>query len=255
MKQKKRLKKPIRYFIMVVLITIMVFSGCKIILYAKHSHDNRVYFEDMASQVVINNIDNEDPYSFEVKYEELLKQNGDLSGWIRIEGTNIDYPVMLTSQDEQYYLRRGFDKDYDSYGVPFFNAEFDPYDNNHRVIYAHNNHDGSMFGGLEDYKDKNFYDNHRYIELDTLSAEEKYEIAYVIVCVDDPRSDLFVNFYDFIENNDESTFNAQINRYEALALYTTGVDVEYGDQLLTLSTCEYNHTNGRLVVIAKKLVD
>ena len=117
------------------------------------------------------------------------------------------------------------------------------------VIYGHHIKGGKMFGALEDYKSKSFYEEHKNIQFDTLTEQEEYEIVAVFKTV--AYSSEGFRYYDFVDAENEEDFNSYVGKCKELALYDTGVTAEYGDRLITLSTCEYSARNGRLVVVAK----
>lgn len=181
---------------------------------------------------------------------ELYRQNNDLVGWVRVEDTNINYPVMQTVENPNFYLKHGFDKEYTDYGCPYVQA---PSDN--IVIYGHNMKNGSMFADLEKFKSEDFWKNHKTVTFNTLTEKCEYEIVAVfktVVYTDSPDS---FKFYRFTNAQSPEEFAAFIEKCKELSLYDTGVSAEYGDKLITLSTCEYSHTNGRLVVVAKKITE
>ena len=183
------------------------------------------------------------------KYGAVYEQNRDFVGWISIDGTNINYPVMLTIDNPNYYLKHGFDKQYSNYGVPYVqeNCALDLSDN--VVIYGHHMNNGSMFADLCKYESENFYREHTTVRFDTLDGFGEYEIVAVFKTV--AYSEQGFKYYHFVNAADEDDFNVFVSQCKALALYDTGVGAEYGDKLLTLSTCEYSRTNGRMVVVAK----
>lgn len=119
------------------------------------------------------------------------------------------------------------------------------------VIYGHHIKGGKMFGALESYKEKDFYEGHKTIRFDTLTEQGEYEIIAVFKTV--AYSAEGYRYYDFVNAENEDEFNAYVEKCRELALYDTGVTAEYGDRLITLSTCEYSAQNGRLVVVAKKV--
>ena len=187
---------------------------------------------------------------------ELYRQNNDLVGWICVEDTNINYPVMQTVDNPNYYLKRGFDKEYSSYGCPYVQEDCDvlkPSDN--LVIYGHHMNNGSMFADLEKFKDEDFWQEHKTIAFNTLTEKNEYEILAVfktVVYTDSPEA---FKYYRFTDAQSPEEFDAYIEKCKGLSLYDTGVSAEYGDKLITLSTCEYSRTNGRLVVVAKKVTE
>ena len=194
--------------------------------------------------------------SFLSDYQDLYLQNNDMVGWIKIEDTKINYPVMQSKDNPNFYLKHGFDKAYTDYGCPYIQENCDvdiPSDN--LIIYGHNMKDSSMFSGLMNYTDKSFWESHKTISFDTLTEKCDYEIIAAfktVVYTDSPES---FKYYQFINADTRDEFNAYITKCKELALYDTGVTAEYGDKLITISTCEYSRNNGRMVVVAKKIAE
>ena len=183
----------------------------------------------------------------------LYLENTDMVGWIQIESTNIDYPVMQTSADPNYYLKHDFEKNYTDYGCPFMQADCDaltPSDN--LILYGHNMKDGSMFADLAKYRSKDFWRNHKTVWFDTELGSSAYEIFAVIhTTVQADAADVFP-FYLFVNATAPEDFADYVSACKARALYDTGISAEYGDKLLTLSTCDNITDDGRLLVIAKQ---
>lgn len=183
----------------------------------------------------------------------LYLENSDMVGWIQIEGTSIDYPVMQTPADPNYYLKHDFEKNYTDYGCPFMQADCDalaPSDN--LIIYGHNMKDGSMFADLAKYGSKDFRQSHKTVWFDTALGSCAYEIFAVIhttVQADDADAFPFYRFVDAVAPED---FADYVSACKVRALYDTGISAEYGDKLLTLSTCDNITDDGRLLVIAKQ---
>ena len=185
------------------------------------------------------------------KYAAIHEQNSDFVGWVSIDGTNINYPVMQTIDNPNFYLKRGFEKQYSNYGVPYVQENCALGISDNVVIYGHDMNNGSMFADLCKYEREDFYREHTTIHFDTLSSLGEYEIVAAFKTV--AYSEDGFKYYHFVNAEDENAFDAFISQCKALALYDTGVDAEYGDKLLTLSTCEYSRTNGRMVVVAKQI--
>lgn len=188
------------------------------------------------------------------KYQDLYAQNSDLVGWLTIDAIGVDYPVMQTPGDNEYYLRRGFDKLYSLAGSLFLdeNCRITSPSTANWLIYGHNMSDGSMFGQLDKYAEESFYREHPTFEFDTLYEEMQWQIVAVIrtqVGSDD------LPYYTFFDASSERDWQAKYQAVMDLALYDTGVTAQYGDQLLTLSTCgtTSSTTDKRLAVIAKRI--
>lgn len=184
------------------------------------------------------------------KYGTLYEQNSDFVGWICIEGTSINYPVMQTPDNPDYYLKHSFERTYSDYGVPYLDEACEIGVSNNLVIYGHHMSNGTMFCDLDGYTDKTFCDAHPIIRFDTLSSFGEYEVIAVFR-YNTNREDFR---YDKYVTMDEKTFASFIEQVQERQIYSTGRSAEYGDQLLTLSTCEYTYKNGRLVIVARKVV-
>lgn len=185
------------------------------------------------------------------KYADVYAQNSDLVGWITVPGTRIDYPVMQTKDNPNFYLKHAFDQSYSSYGVPYMQENCDIGISDNLVLYGHHMNNGSMFSDLCKYESEDFYREHKTIRFDTLDSFGEYEVIAAFKTV--AYSEEGFKYYHFVNVESAGAFDGYIAECKALALYDTGVSAEYGDQLITLSTCEYSRTNGRMVVVAKLL--
>ena len=185
----------------------------------------------------------------------LLVMNPDTVGWITIDGTNIDYPVMQTGEDDpDYYLNHGFDKNWDSLGLPFldYRCELKP-NSTVMLVYGHNIRSKIMFHHLLDYEDEQFWHENQYIIFDTIYGEGIYQI-FSVFRFDVGRADKKgFQFHRYVEFENEDDFNEQMAGVMGAALYDTGITPEYGDKFLVLATCEYSSWNGRLVVYAREV--
>lgn len=185
------------------------------------------------------------------KYKDLFQENGHVAGWLTVEGTKIDYPVMQCTDDE-FYLHHDFYGEESKYGCLYVRHKADLKDGTNFVIYGHNMKDGSMFGDLDLYKQEEFYREHSLISFDTLYEERTYEIVAAFPSrVYDEDAEEF-KYYKFYEAETEEEFNEFYENIKALSLYDTGVTAEFGDTFLTLSTCAYHVNDGRFVVVGKK---
>lgn len=210
--------------------------------------------------VVVETVAETEPVETEpVMLEEmaaLYEQNPDVIGWLRIDDTQLDYPVMFTPEDEEKYLRADFEGNYHTSGLPFIDKDcsMDPESDN-IIIYGHNMQNGTAFRTLMSYKDQSFWEEHPTIYFSTLYEERTYEIiAAFYDRVYYKYEDVF-KFYQFIDYETEEEFNEAISNYQAKAEYDTGVTAEYGDRLLTLVTCSYHHKYGRFVVVAREVTE
>ena len=118
-------------------------------------------------------------------------------GWISIAGTTINYPVMQSRNNPNFYLKHNFEKEYSYLGTPYVQENCDIAESDNLVIYGHHIKGGKMFGALEDYKSKSFYEEHKNIQFDTLTEQEEYEIVAVFKTV--AYSSEGFRYYDFVD--------------------------------------------------------
>lgn len=185
---------------------------------------------------------------------EIYADNPDLVGWITIEGTVLDYPVMHTPENGEKYLYKNINGNFDVNGLPFIEdgCSMDPESDN-IIIYGHNMNSGKMFASLMKYAKKDYWEEHPTIRFSTLYEEREYKIiAAFYDRVYYKYEDCF-KFYQFIDAKDEAHFEEAISYFKENAEYDTGVTAEYGDRLITLVTCAYHVENGRFVVVAKEV--
>lgn len=186
-------------------------------------------------------------------YKTLLNMNKDLIGWLKIADINIDYPVMQTN-DNEYYLDHNFDNKYDKNGCLFLDYQCDVINRNtNLIIYGHNMQSGNMFGNLDKYSSEEYYKEHPKFEFDTIYEKGAYEIVYVFRSKIYNEDAVVFKYYQFLDVQSELEFNSNMAEMAKLSLYDTGITPEYGDELLTLSTCDYQENNGRFVIVARKI--
>ena len=262
---KKQVKKrEIKRKAMIV-IASLVSLGCIVYLafyytlYAKndvqYSNLSDLIDEESTPKEYSVNIVHEDTTMPPVlkKYEKLYQKNKKLVGWIKIDGTNIDYPVMQTVNNE-YYLDHNYDQEYDKNGSIFMDKDCDAaHPNDNMIIYGHHMKSGKMFGNLNMYAKESFYKEHPSISFDTIYEEGTYDIMYVFRSKIYSEEEIVFKYYKFIDATSENEFDSNMEEMAALSLYDTGIKAKYGDRLITLSTCDYEEANGRFVVVAKKV--
>ena len=187
------------------------------------------------------------------KYKKLFSQNKSLIGWIKIDDTNIDYPVMQTVNNE-YYLDHNYNQQYDKNGSIFLDKDCDITNpGTNMIIYGHHMKSGKMFGNLKLYSNKDYYDKHPIIQFDTIYEEGRYQIMYVFRSRIYNEDEIVFKYYQFFDVATPEEFDSNMNEMAKLSLYDTGVTAKYGDKLITLSTCDNSEQDGRFVVVAKKI--
>lgn len=252
------MRKILRYVLYAVLAAVLGVSTFYIIRTCKETDRQEKLYKSLQTAVA-----KKEPVSAAEsepvmlpEYAELYRQNSDLVGWIRIEDTNINYPVVQSKDEPNFYLKHGFDKEYADCGCPYVQENCDvqkPSDN--LVIYGHHMKSGSMFSDLEKFKKKDFWEEHKTFSFNTLYEKQTYEVIAVFKTVVYTGSANEFKYFQFSDAQTPEQFDEYIAKCKEKALYDTGVSAEYGDKLITLSTCEHSNTNGRLVLVAKIIVD
>ncbi len=173
----------------------------------------------------------------------LISQNSDCLGWLSIEGTAVDYPVMHTPDWPQKYLRMNFNQEYSDSGVPFMDYRCS-LDSDNLIIFGHNMKNGTMFAPLTEYLKDGYPTAHPTILLETEDGAHEFTI-FVVAAVDklDP-------WYSFINAGTEEDFDKAVQKLIQSACYTMGDAPAFGDRLLTLSTCYRGSNSDRLIVVA-----
>ena len=194
------------------------------------------------------NLSSENTYNL----ENIAKINSDIIGWINIDGTNIDYPIM---QNGDYYLHKDIYKNYSSHGTPYLAPFCNLKKSDNLIIYGHHMKDNTMFSQLEKYKNYNFYLNHKYIKFFTIengrTIENTYEVIIAFKTI--AYSDEGFRYYSYTDFQNYEDYEEFVENCRNLEFYYTGVVGTHQDKYITLSTCEYSQKNGRMVVVAKKV--
>ena len=187
------------------------------------------------------------------EYAGLYAENSDTIGWLKIDGMTIDYVVMQAPDEINKYLRHDFYGKDSTRGCLFVDEYCDIFNSDNIIIYGHNMKDGSMFGTLDSYADESFYAGHKIIRFDTIYEKHSYEVVAAISTSIPAKDEDVFRYYEYTGSNDEETFLDYADFIEKNKLYDTGVEINPGDKLLTLSTCAYHTTDGRFVVVARQI--
>ena len=187
------------------------------------------------------------------EYQTLYNKNKSLIGWLKIDDTNIDYPVMQTVNNE-YYLDHNYSQEYDKNGSLFLDKDcVVVHRNTNLIIYGHHMKSGKMFGNLNKYSSEDYCKKHSTIQFDTIYEKGTYEVMYVFRSKIYNEDEIVFKYYQFLDAASAKEFDSNMLEMAAISLYDTGVTASYGDELLTLSTCDNSETDGRFVVVAKKI--
>ena len=255
-------KKFLSTSLLIIFILLIIFSLIYIINYYYNMYKilkestllDEIYIdEDIIAQEETENHIVQEKTERMLKLEELQKQNPDIIGWIEIENTNINYPV-LQGSDNDFYMNHNSKKEYSSGGSIFLDKDYNwDLPSSNLLMYGHNIKTGAMFQNFLKYKDEKFYEEHPTIRLTTNQEDSTYEIIAVFPSKIYYKSEQNVfRYYYFINANNEDEYNEFVENAKKASLYDTGKTAEYGDQLMTLSTCAYHVEDGRFVVVARK---
>ncbi|MBO4900087.1 MAG: class B sortase [Lachnospiraceae bacterium] len=236
------------------------------IIYSKSAYENQAAMDELAS------LKGTDPITTEIEqkplftlaeedaipeildeYKNVYIKNKSVIGWITIDGTNIDYPVMQTVNNE-YYLNHNFDGKEDNNGSIFMDCNCNAmFRSTNLIVYGHHMKSGKMFGNLKKYESEDYCKEHNLIKFDTIYEKGLYEVMYVFRDTIKDAGNVGFKYYQFIDVASEEEFDSNMNAMAEMSLYDTGVTAKYGDQLLTLSTCNGSTSTARFVVVAKRI--
>lgn len=190
----------------------------------------------------------------ESRYARIAQENPDFAGWLKIDQTVIDYPVMHTPEDIQYYIRRDFYGEESVSGTPFIGDGCDV-DTLGMIIYGHNMKNDTMFGALDLYADESYYREHPVIRFNTLEEDREYEVFAAFRTRLLYENEEGFRYYQYVGDPEREEFEEFVKLSKEASYYDTGITPLYGDQFLILSTCSYHTSNGRFVVVARKKKD
>ena len=257
-----RPQKSICYLLSIILLITAALCGHALLKYFIEQKEQQHIFNEIAQNIEPNELmqemissinetdvaDNNDTMRLSL-YKALAEYNSDMMGWVRIDGTTVNYPVVHTPNSPYFYLKRNFYKKYSELGTPFM-QETCTLDSLHILIYGHHMLAGGMFSDLDKYKNIEYWKEHPIIHFDTLNEIAEYEIFAVI-----KTTSYGSNSFRFYDYNCETPahFDDYISECKSRSLFDINITPVFGDKLLTLGTCEYSTENGRLIVVARKI--
>lgn len=244
-KEKKKWTKLLR-IIQIIFIIILIFSIIEVFKWYKDNNSNKEILESISNEVTINTeIESDNAEKYEINFQSLKEKNQDTVAWIKVNNTNIEYPV-VKSTDNEYYLNHSFNKSKNSTGWIFadYKNKFDNTDKN-IVIYGHNRKDESMFGTLSNILKAEWYNNEENMSIIYITESEK--CIYRVFSVYKIENE---DYYIQTEFSD-SKYNEFLKTITKRSINNFNVDVTGDDKILTLSTCD-NNNKYRVVLHAKK---
>ncbi|MCI8397491.1 MAG: class B sortase [Clostridia bacterium] len=255
MKKSKHTKsKSKRIIIRTMLVIVFLISIAVLLLHLHNLNKEKQDNQNILENIKIDTAEvTEERTEKMIQLEELQKENEEIIGWLEIAETNINLPV-CQAQDNSYYLTHNYKKEKATSGALFLDKDFnlDKPSTNY-LIYGHRNKNGTMFEDLMKYKDEQFFKSHPTIKFTTTKEDTEYQIIAVFfsrVYYKDEQN--VFRYYQFVNAESETEYNEYISNCKKASIYDTGATAEYGEQLLTLSTCEYSQEDGRFAIVAKK---
>lgn len=230
--------KKLAYDIIIVCLLVVIgISGYKIYTIVSGYMSSQNAYQEIRQETA------EEGFTGDINWDKLRKTNEDVVGWIYLEDSNIDYPI-VKSHDNKEYLTTLFDKTYGVSGSIFVDCETkNPFNQFSTVVYGHHMKDGSMFNNLKKFKDRDYADSHSRFELITPDAKYHLDVAAFLNCPSDS--------YIYTPNIAEDGCDEFFQMVNVLAEYKTDVDLKYNDKIVVLSTCAYEYEGARYVIIGK----
>ncbi len=265
MDKKKKIYKVI-YIILITLIIVSIIYIVYLIMLKKEAKEesellNTIEVEKenetligISNNTEINIKENkEEKTERMLQVQKLKEENSDIVGWLEIEGTSINYPV-LQGTDNEFYMTHNYKKEKSKNGSIFLNKDYDwNIESNNLLIYGHNINNGTMFQELLKYENESFYKEHPKIRFTTENEDSIYDIISAFKSKVYYKSEKNVfRYYYFINPKSEEEYMEYIEKAKKASLYNIEETATYGDRLITLSTCSYYTQDGRFAVVARK---
>ncbi|MDD6258349.1 MAG: class B sortase [Erysipelotrichaceae bacterium] len=244
-KKKKKKSKAVRVLLDIIFVAALItagYSGYRLYTGMQEYNESREVYDDISQQVIVHK-DIEDQ-GFQIDWNTLKNQNADTAGWIRLKDSHIDYPFVYAN-DNAYYLTHLFDGTYNRSGCVFVDANNQHnFQDKNTVLYAHHMRNGTMFADVENYKDSSYYSTHKEIEIYT--PEQNY-IMYPVAGIVTTGTDNYVR-YSFTDDSDYMNY---VKYFTDRSTFQSDEIIQAEDQMVMLSTCSYDVTDGRYVLIGK----
>lgn len=247
-KNETNIKKIFLYALRLIFLIVLIISIIYIVKWFIDKEENRKIVEKV-SDSIIKESDNQEniDIGYRIDFQKLKDINNEIVGYLKVNGTNIEYPV-VKAENNNYYLKRNLDKKYNSGGWIFadYKNNFDGTDKN-IVIYGHNMKDNSMFGSLKNVLKEEWYNNEQNYIIDfiTEKEEQQYEVFSIYQI---KNEDYYINT-EFENNNEFINFT---NTLKQRSIKDFNIEILEEDSILTLSTCA-NNNKYRVVLHAKKI--
>lgn len=255
----KKNKSIVKKIIFAVCIIAFLVSAVFLAKYFVDRHNSQKGFENLTESTSESDVTEAEK---KPDYSAIVDLNPETVGWITIPDTRINFPVLQTV-DNDYYMDHNFENKYEKRGSIFMDYRNNPTDlDSNTIIYGHNAYDGTVFSDLSSYDDIEFYKRHPIIEFNTLDKYYKWKICAVFISNQVASEDNgYVFNYIYPHNLESVNFDGYLAEINKRTLYHTGVDIQEGDKILTLSSCARNldlsdyRAKTSIVVVARAVRD
>ena len=243
--------------LIIFLIFILCASGYYLISTLVKDKKENDEFISLEQMIVENKVDENEKIQEEnsnitnysnIDLISLKMENKDLIGWIKIDNSNINYPVM---QNGNYYLRKNFYKKYSKLGTPYLADYCNIRTSNILTIFGHHINQGYMFADLLKYQNYDYYKSHKYIKFYTLEDNKTIENIYEVCFAFKIKAERY-SYYSYTRFYDENDLKEYVENCQRLSIYNTDTKFDLGNKFITLSTCDYSQNNGRIIVIGRR---
>lgn len=237
----KRMKRMIKISLILLLLGMAVIAAVPFLKEKEAERKSENGFKEIQESVT-------EKKDKTMNVTKLKGENKDCIGYLEVPGTSISYPIMQTRDNPNYYLNHDFDKNYSFYGTPYLSAYCDLKKSDNLIIYGHNINGGKMFGALEQYKEKDFFDRHRKIYF-TTDRRREYEV-FAVMSVNVRK----FKYWKFIMARDEKDYDEFVQKVLEHSMWNIGGKPKYKEQILMLSTCDNGKEDDwRIVVVGKEI--
>lgn len=256
------MKQRVRYIVAIALLLLAAFFGYQLLRYWQENRGAAEEFALLSDKFygVVNTLEQvEQPTEVgedsQLNLVEALRvlqaENSDTYGWLCVPGTKIDYPVMYTPAESEYYLRRNFQKEASTSGTPFMDASCTALSDNY-ILYGHNMKSGIMFADLLRYTDETFFQENNRIVLTLADGVHEYEVVAAFRSeVEETKNDFA--WYEYITFTEEQVLQEYLLQLRAKSLHNMPVEPTFGDRFITLATCSYHDSSGRFVLVGREI--
>ena len=245
---KKGKTKYIAIILQLIFWLILIYSLIEIVKWYIDNKQNEEIMEEISNAITVVEVGQVTEENYKIDFNALKQVNSDTVAFLKVNGTEIEYPIVKTKNNE-FYLKHSFDKTYNAAGWIFadYRNKLDSTDRN-IVIYGHNRKNGTMFSSLRNILKKEWYNNPENLKIQLITENE--EVFYEVFSIYQTEKEYYYLQTDF--NNDDEYLNF-IETLKNRSIKNFGVELKSEDQILTLSTCA-NDNNYRVVLHAKKIV-